>query len=128
MASFTYYAKRQIKAGHSIGIGYTITVDLRAQDGLLTQGVKNTNVSLNGNVVTVLHRIEKSYSIATVALPISGGTYDFDDFEEFFSSVAGGETFVFNDGSDQNAILSSDPSVTREEGLYFSYRFGIRLL
>ena len=129
MATFTYFAKRQLKAGHIIDpeTEYTITVDLQGLDGGMPKSIKKQHVALSGNTVTTLHRIEGYFQIKTDLIPISGGLPDTEDFDEFFHSVAAGETFVFNNGTDQDAIMASDP-VRSRSGLYYVYSFRIRLL
>ncbi|MCP4256820.1 MAG: hypothetical protein GY774_04735 [Planctomycetes bacterium] len=127
MAIFTYTAKRGIKTGHSIGNAYSITCELQRQDGGLPIPVKSELVSLSGNVVTTLHRIDRIIALKTTFISIEGDIPDDADFYEFLSSVSGGEVFTFNDGSDQSAMLNSKPTRNRS-GLYFTYSFSIRLL
>jgi len=128
MASFTYTAKRQIKSGHTLGVDYAITIDLQARDGGMPEPVKTENLSLDGNVVTVLNRIDRIYKITTDMVPVSGGNPSDADFDEFFSSVAGGEVFSYDpDGTPVAAIMKGDATRSRN-GIYFSYSFSIRLL
>jgi len=128
MASFTYTAKREIKAGHTADTSYTITVDLESLSGVMPKPVRNESIALDGTTVTVLHRSDKVYTMSTVPLPITGGAYELEDFLEFFASVIGGETFVFNDGADHNVIMTTAPRETRKEGIYFSYSLTVRII
>ena len=127
MASFTYTAQRNIKAGHSQASDYTITVVLQNADDEQPKPVKNTHKALDGTEVNVLHRIETYVDITTDLVAISGGTPDPEDFGEFFHSVAGGESFVYNDGTDHDAKMAGDVSRQRT-GLYYTYSFRIRLI
>lgn len=127
MASFRYWAKRQIRSTHAVDIEYTIEVDLQQLDGGLPIPVKAENIGLSGNVVTVLHRIDRIRPILTDLVQTVGGTPDNEDFDEFFSSVAAGEVFVFNDDADQNVIMASKAKPSKQ-GPYTTYSFSIRLL
>lgn len=128
MPEFKYYAKRAIKAGHTSGVEYTIDIGLQSLSGLMPIARAAINTALSGNTVTTIHRVDRIYTAVTQLQDITGGTYDPEDFDEFFSSVAGGEVFVFNDGTDENAILVGNASEKRVEGLYFTYQFRFRLL
>ena len=127
MADFTYTAKRSIKSGHSSGTDYTITIVLQQVDDEQPSPVTNAHKALDGTEITVLHRIEKYIDFATDLVPTSGGTPDVDDFIEFFNSVAGGESFTYDDGTAQTVIMASKATRQRE-GLYFTYRFRVRVL
>jgi len=127
MASFTYTALRNIKAGHTLGASYVITIDLQSIDGDMPKAIKKTSVALSGNTVTTLHRIDRVIQVNTDYVAITGGTPDVADFDELFDSVAAGETFVYNNGTAQNVKMESDPARSRD-GIYYTYRFKFRVV
>jgi len=128
MATFTYTAKRSIKSGHTLDVDYVIDIELMSLDGEMPKPEKKESRSLGGNTVTVLHRIDTEISVTTDYIESDGsGTPDTDDFSEFFNSVAGGEQFTFNNGSDQTCEMVSMPTRTRT-GIKFNYSFSFRVI
>lgn len=125
MASFTYIAKRSIKAGHSVDTEYTITVDIQ-QGTLSPRAKKSVSTALSGNTVSTLHRVDQVIDVLTDYVSVSG-TPDQADFTEFLNSVIAGESFVFNGGTAVTVIMEGDPVLTRD-GLLYTYSFKMRLL
>lgn len=126
MATFEYTASRKIKSGHSAGTDYTITIGLQQLDDGMPSAVKTVHKSLGGRQVTTLHRVERYLDIVTDYIPVTGGTPDAEDFEEFFFSVAAGETFTFNgEGADDVSVMVGKPQRIRQ-GLHYFYRFRIQ--
>ncbi len=125
MVTFTYTALRKIKSGHSIDTVYAIEIDID-QGEILPSPIQNQHISLSGNTVTVVHRLDETISITTN--PISTlTTPDIDDMKEFLYSVIHGESFTFNDGiDDYTAILVGNFSQNRQ-GLHLSWSFKLRL-
>lgn len=128
MPDFKYVAKRELKSGHTAGTEYTITTDLLSADGETPEAVIKEHRSLSGSTVTVLHRVDKYLSVTTDYVNVDGsGTPDTDDYTEFLNSVAGGEVFTYNDGSDVSVIMDGKPTRTRN-GIYFNYSFRFRFV
>ncbi len=128
MPSFTYTATRSLKSGHVSGTDYTITIETQRDDDDQPRGIKDTFKALDGSMTHTLHRIEQYRDIKTVPIERSGGTPDPDDFIEFFNSVAGGETFTYNDGSDHTVMMSTMPKRTRLGSLHQFYSFKLEIL
>ena len=128
MPTFTYTALRNLKAGHSASTEYTITSALMTADDDQPEPDKAETVSIGGNVKTIFRRIDQFLDVTTDYVNRDGtGTPDYEDWEEFFHSVAGGESFVYNNGSDRTAIMASKPARNRE-GIFWNYRFRIRFI
>lgn len=128
MAEISYTAKRNLKSGHSAGTDYTIDISIHQEDGDTPKIIGERIKSLAGNEVTVLHRIERYLDITTDYVRADGtGTPDVADFREFFDSVAGGETFSYDNGEAILSRLVGDPTRSRE-GILFNYRFKLRIL
>lgn len=126
MPSFKYFAKRNLKAGHVVDTEYTITTELHQIDDEMPAPDKVEHRTLNGGLVTVLFHIDTMINITTDFIESDGtGTPDTADYDEFFHSVAGGEEFVFNNGSDQAVIMTSRPTRVRT-GTKFNYQFQVR--
>lgn len=127
MPSFKYFAKRNLKSGHTAGTEYTITIDLQQLDTQVVPVVA-THRSIGGYTVTVFHRNDIEHQVATDLINADGtGTPDTDDFDEFLHSVAGGESFTFNDGSSDISVkMAGKPTRRREGMLYYSYAFKLR--
>lgn len=128
MPTFTYTALRNLKSGHSADTEYTITSELMAIDDDMPTADKAETISIGGNVKTILRRVDQFLDIETDYVNRDGsGTPDYEDWEEFLHSVAGGELFVFNNGSDRNARMASKPTRSRT-GIFWNYRFRIRII
>lgn len=129
MATFTYTATREIKAGHSADTEYTITTDLMALDGEMPLPETHEHRAIGGGASsTVLHRIDEEISVSTTHINADGtGTPDTGDWREFLFSVAAGESFVFNNGSDQTCEMIGQPR-RRRSGLKFNYSFRFRVI
>ncbi len=128
MAEFEYTAKRAIKPGHSAGTDYTINIVLQQVDDAQPSPVSKKHKALSGTQVTVLHRVEVYISVVTDLVAVDGsGTPDVEDMAEFFHSVAGGETFTFDDGTLLTCIMEGKPQRQRQ-GIYFTYSFRFRVL
>lgn len=125
MADITYTATRNIKSGHSSGTDYTITVNLQQADEQITP-VNTQAVSLSGNTVTTAQRIDQVINITTDYIN-SSTTPDVDDMLEFLHSVAHGESFTYNDGSDKTVRLNGAPSRS-QTGVYYSWQFAITVI
>lgn len=128
MATITYTAKRNLKSGHSIDNDYEIDIALMQLDDEMPRAQASISRSIGGNQVTVLNRIDEHLQVMTDYIESDGtGTPDTDDFLEFFHSVAGGESFTFNNGSDQTVVMVGNPTRVRT-GVKFNYRFEMRLV
>ena len=126
MATIKYFASRNLKSGHTSGTEYTITVDLQKLDSS-PKPVTVEHRSLSGYSVRTLHRIDVEYDVTTDLINADGtGTPDTDDFDEFMHSVAGGETFTFNAGSDVSVVMVGSPTRTRESVLFYTYSWKMR--
>ena len=129
MPTFTYTALRNLKSGHSADTQYTITTELMAIDDEMPDAKKHEHRAIGGGAsVTMLHRIEQEISVITDYVDSDGtGTPDTDDWNEFFYSVAAGESFTFNNGADQTCEMVGKPSRTRT-GIKFNYSFRFRVI
>lgn len=127
MADFTYTAKREIQGSHTIDLDYTISIILQQVDDEQPTPVLKQHKSLSGNEINVLHRVERYVSVVTDLVPVSGGDPSALDMQEFFYSVAAGETFEYDDGSPVNVKMAGNPTRSRN-GLYFTYSFRFRVL
>ena len=128
MADFIYLASRALKSGHTAGTEYTITTELLRADGETPEPVIKQHKSLSGNTVTVLHRIEKYLAVTTDYVLVDGtGTPDADDWTEFLNSVAAGETFTYDDGTEYTVIMDGKPTRNRN-GIWFNYSFRFRFI
>ena len=125
MASFTYTSLRNLKAGHSAGTDYTITVNLQQADEQISPQ-HSQNMALSGNSVTVAHRIDQIINITTDYIN-AGTTPDVDDMLEFMWSVAHNESFTYNDGTDKTVKLQGAPT-RNKAGIYWSWSFSIRVI
>ncbi len=128
MPSVTYTAKRQIINGHSADTDYTISFGLSQRQKPVTID-KEQNVSIGGNVETILRKIVDFWDLTTT--PIDAA--DRESWHEFLYSVSVGESFTLDltDASPEvtyAVILDGtwseaypDPSL-----LYYQYSFRVR--
>ena len=126
MASFTYTAKRHLKTGHSVDTDYTVTLDIQAGD-IQPNAVQTVNMSLSGNQVTTVHRLEQTLAITTDYFSAST-TPDYDDMEEFIYSTIHGETFTYNDGATDFSVKMQGGPRLQRTGTLFAWSFSIRFL
>jgi hypothetical protein len=110
MPLFQYTAQRQLQAGHVAGSDQLIIVNLQKVDDEQPRPVADHLRALGGKVVTTLHRIETYIDFRSNIVPVSPGAAGRPypaDFQEFFHSISGGETFLFT--QDQGANLVNKP-------------------
>jgi hypothetical protein len=96
MAVFTYFAKRSIIGGHTLGDDYSIEIDLQTIDPKrASRTAKKT--ALNGTTIeTVYQNNTEGWSILTDHIAL-GASEDLPlEWVEFLDSVAGGEAFDFD--------------------------------
>lgn len=126
MVDITYTARRALKTGHTAGTDYTISIDI--QNGVVQPTpVQSQLVSLSGNTVTTVHRLDQTLAVTTDFFTTTT-TPDYDDMAEFIYSVIHGETFSFNPGTGAaDAILQGSPSLNKT-GVHYSWSFSIRFI
>lgn len=126
MASITYTAQRALKTGHTAGTDYTISIDI--QNGVVQPtAVQSQMVSLAGNTVTTVHRLDQTLAVTTDFFTTTS-TPDYDDMAEFIYSVIHGETFSFDPGTGAaDAILEGTPRLNKT-GVHYTWAFSIRFL
>ena len=115
MAYVTYTAKRNLKSGHSASTSYSIEFSAEQLTPIFTPSA-NENRSLGGTTETTFNRLDESWAVSAAFQAQS--TYD--DWREFFSSVAGGESFTFDaygtvasPDNAQTVIMEGAPSMPR---------------
>jgi len=123
MADIIYTAKRSVKAGHTSGTDYTLSI-LFLIDTAGSQRIgPRPAVALSGAQVTTTHRVEKTRSLETDYVS-TATTPAVADLVEFLDSVIGGEQFSI-DGV--NYRLVSDSYSEQNEGkLFKKYAFKVR--
>lgn len=133
MSAFSYYAKRNLAAGHVVDTLYSI--DVRLADIQEARKVeRKDHRSISGKQESVFRRIEKTIKVKTVPIPESSELNAY--IEEMIDSVAGGEVLTFDRwGSvavpDQAVSVTLDISGisdTRIKGIrHRQYGFKLRL-
>ena len=117
-------------SGHRAGQSYKLEIELEQYDAAWPKDLSE-NRSIGGRAQTLLRRIDEQFSCRTV--PIMQETTS-DKMLEFLSSVAGGESFVFDAfgdmrGSDNpfRVMLVGDYSRTRVNRFEkYRYSFTVR--
>ena len=125
---FEYTAARSIQGSHTIGVSYTVDINLQQLDRVVTRKGPAPLTALDGSQVTVTHRVEASYSIKTDYVDTTT-TPAVDDLREMLDSVVGGETWTMDDGSGAlNIVLVGNTYKETRNGTMLSYGFKVRLL
>ena len=122
-----YTAKRNIQAGHTIDVDYTIDIGVDQYDyDLNNKGTQS--VAFDGSTVSVIHNMAETITISTLPLDMEPNV-TIDDMREFLYSVATGETFSI-DGD--TVIMDSFKSPFKENRRSvtddYSYSFKVRKL
>jgi len=111
----TYTAKRRLKSGHSVSTAYSIEFDsLLLQPGFNGDSVAKR--SIGGSTETVFKRFDETWDFTASNQAESL----FNDWVEFFASVAGGESFTLDaygsiatPDNVQTVIMVGQPSIPR---------------
>ena len=90
MTAVTYLAKRNLAGGHSVDTSYDLETECSVLNPSDVADIKQS-FTLDGTPETVFNNLSERWSVTTIV-----DQSDYNLWREFWSSVAGGESFTFD--------------------------------
>lgn len=126
---FRYYAVRNIAAGHTVGVQYTVTLSITGMEHD-PRTEEDVSVAMNGNTQAYVHRIEDVYNLTTNVY--EEGTTAYGLAYEFLRSCMAREQFEVDlqDGAGFQNCIMEGPYKPQRYSLAgeWQFNFSIRIL